>query len=215
MISSPCRISAQTTSLPELALSGGLCFPEVLSDYSKYWKPGYNVGLGIGVSQQTSASSGIKGTGTLSIIGRYGRCEPDNARVIDEAGIPGGIAVIKSEPLSVLQIEGAVKFYFDIGSFTQPFIGVGIGYYHLSGSQIFFEENTESIYIQHRIWSDPTDVFCTSLDAGLDFPVMNNLSFFIGAEFGGGIKLDPFKILGSAWISGGTRITFPSLAITH
>jgi opacity protein-like surface antigen len=165
--------AAQTVKNVLVSVGGGLSFPSQPSDFSNYWKMGYNVGGGLGYALSSSFS--------LNALFDYNSFPLDADRILNDFGLGGQGITIKGGSVTLITVSGTLKAWLiPLGDSPSPYVFVGGGFFGLSNSDVTISDGNASRVLR----GESTSEFSILFGAGLDIPMNESLVAFVQAAYG-------------------------------
>jgi hypothetical protein len=163
---------AQNDKKPIYYFNTGVSFPSAPELFSRYWKPGLNLGLGIGY--QTSASIVLQ----MSFV--YSNLPFNGEKLLKDYGLSGLGLKVSGGSAKVITASGDLKAYLvpmDAG--TSPYFIVGAGLFRISASDARVSYQGDSQTVQ----GNSESALGLGLGIGIDFRLRDRLTLFMEGKY--------------------------------
>jgi opacity protein-like surface antigen len=163
---------AQNEKKPIYYFNTGVSFPSSPELFSRYWKPGPNLGLGIGY--QTSASIVLQ----MSFV--YSNMPFNGEKLLQDYGMSGLGLEVSGGSAKVITASGDFKAYLapmDAG--TAPYFIVGAGLFRISASDAMVSYQGGSQAVQ----GNSESAIGIGVGVGIDFRLRDRLTLFVEGKY--------------------------------
>jgi len=153
-------------------IGAGLSFPESPTEFSDYYKMGFNVGGGVGFALSP----------TFAIVGdfSYHNFSFDDSNFLSSFGLNNLGINISGGATSVYTITGNLKVSLNQGpGVVVPYLIGGVGYVNLSTSDVMVSGNGSAVSVPGNSESD----FYAQVGAGVDFLVAPTTGIFVEGKY--------------------------------
>ncbi len=188
----------------EIFVLGGKIVPYLPGETSKYWKSGWNGGVGYGLS----FAPGAIGYAALAVVVEYNSCafDPSGYRAAMTALYPGSAAAIQNGSIiargpmtamtAMLEFKGA---FSPTKHSIAPYFLIGLGYMHFASDSIVIAGNS-SFTVPENSQSGAT----WSFGLGIEVPFTSSFAMFVQGK---SVLADLERTRQYFPVSGGFRIT--------